>query len=66
MSDLRRKAASEAVRSYMVERMAMRDFETDQMQNWIFGHMAAFADALLDAVEKATGEEVMALEVDAP
>lgn len=34
------------VRTYMAEHMAMSDPAEDQEQNWIYGHMVAFAVTL--------------------
>lgn len=47
----------ERVVTYMRERMAMPDVETDQEQNWIAGHLFTFASELLAALQEARGHE---------
>jgi hypothetical protein len=38
---------ADSVRAYMAEQMAMTDVESDQEENWIYGHMVTCAHRIV-------------------
>lgn len=52
------KELHEKVIEYMAENMGMQNWHDDQEQNWICGHLFAFASALLTVREPAPSNDV--------